>query len=121
MDIRDFIAARLDDDEQVAHAAGSGEHWLIGRLTDRGSIIASDIADEVALASPSSRHHIAHWDPARVLAEIAAKRRRIERHSPGGGIFCGACEQEWPCIDVLNDASLYAEHPDFDPAWGLEA
>lgn len=26
---------------------------------------------------------------------------------------------EWPCPDVLNLASVYSDHPDYDPAWSV--
>lgn len=62
--------------------------------------------------------HIARWNPARALAEVAAKRSvltEIERILP-------------VCIDPMTPAGVvalamaqpYADHPDFDPAWRAE-
>jgi len=59
--------------------------------------------------------------PQHLLADIAAKRRRLERHNARGGTFCGACEQEWPCEDVRNDASVYADRPGYNDAWRIES
>lgn len=70
--------------------------------------------------------HIAHHDPARVLAECAAKRRIIARHAAGefadapGEYYCTLTPTWgfWPCADLLDLAQPYSTHPDFDPAWG---
>lgn len=121
MDIIEFLTARIDEDENTARAAGSGEHWIMARRTDRGHLIASDFADEIAVASPSARHHIVRWDPARVLAEVASKRlllgeiERITMRSEQDDQ-----ELERPAGRTLRAlASAYAEHPDFDPQWRL--
>lgn len=88
--------------------------------------------------------HIVTWDPARVLADIAAKRRILARHSAlhaivepvDGGQWCTHCGG-WPCThegesvctlcgyddgcpDVRALASPYADHPDFRPEWHLD-
>lgn len=63
--------------------------------------------------------HIARWHPARVLAECEAKRRIVEEH----GVIdpCDAHDpmtgRAEPCPTLLDLASVYADHPDFDPAW----
>ena len=79
--------------------------------------------------------------PARVLADVAAKRRIVDLHSPSAefvpghvpGRFCEACADwddendegqpptvPWPCPTLLALASVHADHPDFDPAWAAE-
>lgn len=79
--------------------------------------------------------HIVTWDPARVLAEIAAKRRILGRHrdydfppdpddGPGDYAWtprCDTCFETWPCPTLLDLAAPYAGHPDYDPAWKAEA
>ena len=69
--------------------------------------------------------HIASHDPARVLAEVAAKQRIIARYTyrrsmqPEGGI----APNRWDDLtrhywEVCRDlAAPYADHPDFDPSW----
>ncbi len=47
-------------------------------------------------------------DPARILREVEAKRRILARHA----------RDPWPCHDLPDLASPYADHPDF-PAWGM--
>jgi hypothetical protein len=67
----------------------------------------------------SDAEHIARWNPARVLAEVAAKRAiltEIERILP-------------VCIDPMTPAGMvalamaqpYADRPGFDPAWNVTA
>jgi hypothetical protein len=79
--------------------------------------------------------YIAYWDPARVLADIAAKRRIIgwcrevvgERRMINYGTF--GCLKDDPealavtlAMETLrNLAAPYAEHPDFQPEWRIDA
>lgn len=63
-----FVRQQLDEDEGLARAADEKRHRAI--VTD-------------ALARPEIGTHnnarlIARWDPARVLAEVEAKRQRID-------------------------------------------
>lgn len=89
-DLATFVRARLDEAEQLARATRpdglkpakwAAEPWLdgtgercdlrdlpLGALTSHGAL-------EVAHAK-----HIAYHDPARVLADIDAKRRIIDRY-----------------------------------------
>ncbi|GEB16678.1 hypothetical protein NSI01_49930 [Pimelobacter simplex] len=58
--------------------------------------------------------------PDRVLAECKAKRRIVELHEPGPGAWCSeTCDSESPigCDTLLALASVYADCPDFNPAW----
>lgn len=79
-----WLRAQLDEDDRVAHAANlamsdSGEWDVLGLSDPRvlpsvqagNAIVARDLADEDAV-------HIARWDPARVLAEVEAKRRILD-------------------------------------------
>jgi hypothetical protein len=76
--------------------------------------------------------HIARHDPARVLAEVAAKRRVMARHftppSPvriyaaceGCGYDYGDISQRYDigdCPELRDMAAVYADHPDYNPAW----
>lgn len=132
MDIREFITARLDEDEAVARAMNVIDRgrwhvleWYNGEFED-GQTARADLRSRTGAITDGGAlprkvgDHIARHDPARALAEVTAKRRRLERHNPGDGLFCGACDDEWPCDDVLNDAAVYADHPDYDPAWKIE-
>ncbi|MGP3686516.1 DUF6221 family protein [Streptomyces sp. IBSNAI002] len=88
--------------------------------------------------------HIAEHDPQHVLADLDAKQRRLARHTPErrrlsltdadgttsmAFLICTWCtpnrvihraEQdivEWPCPDLLDDAAVYADHPDYRDMW----
>jgi hypothetical protein len=54
---------------------------------------------------------------SRVLAECEAKRRIVEWHRMGNddGYVC----RNILCPHLAALASVYAEHPDFDPAWQI--
>lgn len=108
-------------------AAGDGEEWMLP-----GFIIhtAEEVPEGAAV-------HIARNSPARVLREVEAKRRVMERHSPvplgprakkGTPHSCAGCNFEYGDIDFVTDdiedcpelrdlAAPYADHPDFDPNW----
>lgn len=64
--------------------------------------------------------------PARVQAEIDAKRRVLARHTPHsmgqctecerphwGVQVCNHCQRAWPCPDVLDQAAAYTDHHNF--------
>jgi hypothetical protein len=80
--------------------------------------------------------HIAHHDPAAVLADIAAKRAILDLHSPfthpydglvcdycnslchsRSGLMCDSPDAPYPCDTVRLLASAYRHHPDFLPEW----
>jgi hypothetical protein len=112
----EFLTARLDEDEAVARAAR--------KYTDRdwdvsGDSVYADHAEPVVQAYVNLPQvyegvvaHIARHDPARVLADVKAKRAIVERAvTPSGDIWVTD-------VDVLHDlASVYADHPDYDATW----
>lgn len=144
-DIVEFIRARLDDDERIArkaaHSNGGAAMWHRYDIRDElnnHTTAAVDIGLRGLLASegphgtdedpllPAELTHIARHDPARVLREVAAKRRVLERHrlvidaehpdlSP-----CARCRKVWPCPDLLDLALVWSDHSDYDPAWAVD-
>lgn len=151
-DIVAYLRAALDRDEETARAAkpgpwrwddphfngeprpaGCGE-WghdgpdLIAANDDNVVTSWGYDADCVVVARADAVH-IARWDPARVLAEVQAKRLILDVHEPTGsdlfadGIrWCATCPRDdgWPCGTVRTLAQPYADHPDFDPAWRMQ-
>lgn len=107
-----FLRARLDEDEQTARAAG-GTWWappdLPGQVHDSGGV-------NIEAKLPSFAAHIARHDPARVLAEVTAKRTAI-------GLYEMAVEHRQDVAarayrDVLRLFSVaYSDHPDFTKDW----
>lgn len=122
-DLIAFLNERLAEDERIATAARDepeSDWWW----------------SEDAESAPE--RHIARHDPARVLADVAAKRAIVEMHAREGedcAICCGEeyIEEHWdgeeetvehvrepapyPCRTLLLVASIYAEHPDFKADW----
>lgn len=79
-----FVRARLDERERVARAT------LGGHIADQGPIWVYDgdrrvryghitIAEDARDAYPRNGEHIASHDPSWVLADIASKRRTLDR------------------------------------------
>ncbi len=133
--LTEFLLARLADDEQVARAAamsGSASWTLRDDDSDPWTITSTNdvVVRDTGVPSDSEAAHIARHDPARVLAEVAAKRRIVELHAPlyeglwDTPLVCRTCEDRerhdaawYPC-DTLRPLALpYADHESFDPAW----
>ncbi|MET9728696.1 DUF6221 family protein [Streptomyces zaomyceticus] len=140
-DLIAFLRARLDEDDQTARAAGAelGPDWLYD--AERGWVRAAREGDGIATGhqeflDSEHGHHIARHDPARVLAEVDAKRQMVALHGPvilraGGGAahfdttrVCRSCEPPkqfpetaWPCPTLRLVALPYADHPDYQDAW----
>ncbi len=166
MDIAEFTAARIDEDERFALAAidpragGEPEIWrwecthddlpLDVDLAIAGNAEFLEHADcwaPIGLRSvarypapsvsgmtyghlvlgaeevaPQDARHIARHDPARVLREVAAKRKILTLHSPwedsGDCSACGDVPQVcYPCETLRALAAAWSDHPDYDPAW----
>jgi hypothetical protein len=127
-DLAQFLRDRLDEDEQAARACASApwaieippmihvsvqarrdKKWAWGQL----GYVATVERDE-------DRAHIARHDPARVLADIEAKRRIIALHVAEPGQhpdFCGHDKHELPCPTLRLLALPYADHPDYRTEW----
>ncbi len=112
--IVEFVQARLDDQERIAHAAA--EAFLHG---DRVGI------DPYAM-HPSVRMHVYSWTPARVLREIQAKRRILtevvaqidgmdQQIISEWGSSQGEPDESHLLLRLL--AAPYDSHPDYRPEW----
>lgn len=117
-----FLRARLNEDAKIARS-----------VTDQQTVESLDAVLSIAQpdATPAAVRavavHVVRWDPARVLAEVTAKRRIIELCE--GAIEAGEID---PNTTWNNDAKgaevaeqvlrimaqAYVGHPDYDPAWG---
>lgn len=138
-DIVEFLRARLDEEEQGALAANVKQddpEWKTGHvalshprsfrvrsaLDSRPIAMCADVAgDDDAdttgiVDGEAAADHIARWDPARVLAEVEAKRRIVTAHGEPME-WCGSCEQRQPCETLTLLALPYSDHPDYDPEW----
>ncbi|SDE50426.1 DUF6221 family protein [Auraticoccus monumenti] len=117
--VADFVLARLAEDEEVARAA-TGPRWVpaVDRAAGAGwtdvtgwlATLPNDGysdrpgATVATLGEAADQRHVVRWDPARVLAECAARRRLVT-----------ACAD---LPEVLAELALvWVDHPDHDPGW----
>ncbi len=129
--IRDWLGAQLDYDEQIARAAAfRGSTWEQGDdphdrscvYTDRGGTVCHRDGPTEAEAA-----HIAEHDPARALRHVAAGRRILDRHAECGDIgWCDDANKGWEerrasggpgCAEIADLASIYAHRDGYDPDW----
>lgn len=145
-DLVQFLQDRLDEEERAAREAcdrASG-HWFVGE--EWNVYQAEDISPQEDFETnelvvygnmKSQSKHIARHDPKRVLVEVEAKRRRLQRHQPeiteyydrhgeiASFTACGICgnaggiDDAWPCDDLKDDAAPYADEPGYDESWRL--
>lgn len=124
-DLIAFLRARLDEDEQVARMAveslrcGCHPGAFAGAWAKQGDdrvIVDGDVGHSVADASGwgglegEVALHVARWDPARVLAEVEAKRRILDE-----AIRLASYDGEFQFLEML--ALPYADHPDYREEW----
>lgn len=103
MTLTDFLLARLAEDEAAAKAARFSED-----PTDT-AVLYELGADVLAF--------VRHNGPARVLADVEAKRRIVERCSAVGAMM----PSEHLAQGVLHLlAQPYADHADFLPEWRVD-
>ncbi|MFD9763198.1 DUF6221 family protein [[Kitasatospora] papulosa] len=146
-DLVQFLKDRLAEDEEIAkdptHATWATAEW---RFNDAGEAPYVDLGtnhlDSVSSLNESEMRHIARHDPARVLAEVGAKRRllagyatavdRIEElvslcerlKAEGKDAFASDMDRITTIHrrDVLHEvlhllALPYADHPDYRQSW----
>lgn len=119
--IVEFLRARLDEDERVTRGEITRrEVWQrkLDRMRRINEIVGIGLIDYDGPGAPG--------DPARVLAEVEAKRRIIdycESAIEAGGIKPGSTWNDDAAGAEVGEAVLhlmallYAGHPDYDPAW----
>lgn len=131
----DFLLARIADEQAEAEAAivvlkaanESVEWWVDGPGEKSGKFWIYDTGEKFTHEAIAA--HIARHDPARVLADCAARRAIVEfavdntgaakaqRATGVGDYFIAAAETASTILRVM--AQPYADHPEFDQAWAL--
>jgi uncharacterized protein DUF6221 len=155
LDLADWLTRQLDDEESAIKRLGvidrGGWHvieWYDGEFEERGLTRRVDLHSRAGSitangALPRSvAEHIARWDPARVLAEIAAKRRLLANHEKVTARelrwtaetdthemvsfeSCVCLESDvgysgtWPCEDLIVSAAPYAGRPGWKDEWAV--
>ncbi|MFD3748344.1 DUF6221 family protein [Nocardia sp. NPDC058633] len=131
MTIGEFIAARLDEDEETARAAfgGPGDNGVWERDHDpyAAEVVFSDWIHIYAEGghSATQAEHIARHDPARELRQAAAVRAVVELHH--GESWCDICpdpedrhtHSPMPCEHLRHLAAIWTDHPDYRAEWAL--
>ena len=133
-DMIKWVRAQIDDEERMARAAtqGAWKLWGMDVLADRDGTSNVNTAQMVAYTRHESglltfnAQHIATWDPARVLAEVEAKRRILDEHGPDElrPWECRACAgphgddgYHIPCPTVRLVALPYADRDGYRDEW----
>ena len=105
--LAEFLLARLDEDEregQLAWSKADGHLWVV---TGPDNAVGVD------------------YDPARVLAEVAAHRRIVDEHHISAP-YCAVCAdppayeatwREYPCLTLRLLALPHAAHESYNPEW----
>jgi hypothetical protein len=138
VNITEFLAARYDEDAAIALSAHPSPWEYTSRAPKRLASIGAPASTHggrrvVILSDNSDRdmsvEHLLTWQPARVLAEVTAKRRIVElcatwmaegeRNLGGRDALSIAARTQAITADTVLRALVqpYADHTDFDPAW----
>lgn len=112
----DFEAVRVTLGANVMAAIQDGKpvpRWVPSPKND-AEVWDTDRQPRVKFVWPRERDHIIRHDPARVLAEVEAKRRVVNRIANHADLM------GWDEVhgDVLRSlAAVYADHPDYRTEW----
>jgi Family of unknown function (DUF6221) len=123
-DLVEFLRSRLDEDEEIARRNMSPIRPRQGKwqfVTDSGMQVRDADGDHLIVTHtwPNEGEHIARYDPARILAEVDAKRQIID--------LCVAEIDSGTDGAVTADSVLYllalpyADHPDYRAEWATGA
>ena len=94
-DLAGFLAARLDAAEATARK--------VQAVLDGGWNYFDEVPTELI-------------DPARVLREVDARRKILAMYLDAVAEASSEVV-EWMLAVIETEASIYSDHPDYDPAW----
>jgi hypothetical protein len=95
---KEFLRARLREDEATARAVKPGKNEDVAKLRDR------------VLADVEAKWRLLGW-----VHEPQRERKELERSPVGRAIINGWVRRRQPVINEL--VAAYAGHPDFRPEW----
>lgn len=141
-DFASWLRAQLDADEATARAVEDNSAPWDGQWKADGPDCLRTYNDWVLFyghthpLAPGLVNHVARHDPARVLADIAAKRRAIGNHQADGNGCCRTCAHwtsDWvdghkvdrlayegvraPCLTLRLLGLAYADRAGYDESW----
>ncbi|MGF1431028.1 DUF6221 family protein [Kitasatospora sp. LaBMicrA B282] len=109
-----FLRARLQDDcNQARDAMINDGQWRAER-----TVVVLDNGAEVSNAFLGIGDHIARFNPARILAEVAAKQAIVDVcESPHTTGSAPAAHREELQTTLRLLATVYADHSDYRDSW----
>lgn len=115
VNIAEFLLARIAEDEAVVTLMLSDPDMYNEWRNPASAVIevGRGLDNLIATNDKYLMEHIARHDPARVLAECAAKRAIIEIADDADNY--GTCAQLQFAL-----ASVYADHADYQQEWALD-
>jgi hypothetical protein len=126
----DFLRARLDEEEQLRAEARkwSDRDWTVYTGSDGRTTVMSDDTDVIAWieldGEPGKRiaEQIAHYDPARVRADIEAKRHILAEYEQAADFYtrnvsAPAGEAHGLRTALRYLALPYRDHADYRDEW----
>jgi hypothetical protein len=130
-DLIAFLRARLNEDEELAQECPP--NFNIAESPEREGMFeirahapeAPGRFDDLGEFQYPYAQYIARHDPARVLADVDAKRQIIEEHTDLDGAICPTCTEQdtyrtpqaEPCRTLRLLALPYAGHPAYREGW----
>jgi uncharacterized protein DUF6221 len=117
-DLMAWLKACVDADEAAARESfHEGQRWI----TEEEGVYRWPDDELVHMADrKADARHVARHDPARVLREVAHKRRVLDRHqgyhSPAMCSWCSDSEKyaPWPCPDIADMVAIYGDQPGYE-------
>lgn len=133
MTITEFLEARINEDEALARAfvngLGEAKRWRASEIGGELHQVGTPAFGLSSLLATFGVHceaeFVAAWDPARVLAECAAKRAIVAMAPDSEGYVTvgdwDSCSDYCPSV-VANAAiralaAAYKDHPDYREEW----
>ena len=122
--IIDFVKARLAEDHQAVVGWGDPKAKVATVWTgpeDPGYTTVATSAGDVWIADgrvlDDARHPRVLFDPERARREVEYKRTLLQ--DAVVALDDSSPEGAWAAFVLVHMASVWADHPDYDPSWGV--
>jgi hypothetical protein len=109
----------ITPDPVVDEFVSRDEEWSCNLATveewpseNDGHMMPTTYAGAIEEMDAVAARHIARHDPARVLREVEAKRRVVNRYAENPA-------EPWPLFPLLEMAAVYADHPNYREEWSV--